>query len=115
MIKELQHLRSLWKKANKIETGKPYCKVSRATTLIVLEVTYYPKEMDGSLNNTNWAYGVPYAFRDALDMEFEQRKKNKKAYMIWTQGPLINFKEGDIIHSQCGKKSVQVHFSMGMG
>lgn len=35
--------------------------------------------------------------------------------MVWTQGPLINFKKGDWIPSRCGTKSVQVDFSTGMG
>lgn len=35
--------------------------------------------------------------------------------MVWTQGPLINFKEGDWIHSRNGNKSVQVVFSTSMG
>lgn len=51
MIEELEHLCSLWEKANKKETGELYCKVSRAVKLIVPEVTYYPKKMTGSLNN----------------------------------------------------------------
>jgi hypothetical protein len=115
MILELEYLCSLWEKANKQETGEPYCKVSRAIKLIVPEVTYYPKEMAGSLNNDHWAYDVSYAFRDALDIKFEQRMKNKKPYMVWTQGPLINFTKGDWIHSKCGQKSLQVQFSSGMG
>lgn len=115
MIKELEHLCSLWEKSNKQETGEPYCKVSRAVDLIVPEVTYFPEKMDGSLNNNDWIYNVPFAFRDALDIKFEQRMKNKKPYMVWTQGPLINFTKGDWIHSKCGNKSVQVNFSSGMG
>jgi hypothetical protein len=87
--------------------------VKRTTVLIVSEVTYY--ERKGSLNNESWVFIVGYSFRDALNIKFEERKKNKNAYMVWTQGPLLSFKEGDMIHSKDGKRIVQVRFADPMG
>jgi hypothetical protein len=102
MMKELNHLKSMW--------GE---KVRRRTDLIVPEVTY--KDGQGSLNNEYWAFSVPYAFRDALDIRFEERKKNRQSYMTWTQGPILSFKEGDFFHSADGKRAVQVRFAHQMG
>ncbi len=76
-------------------------------------VTYDGKE--GSLDNESWAFKVTYAFRDALDIKYEERKKDKKPYMVWTQGPLLRFKDGDLIHSKDGCRSVQVQFAQPMG
>lgn len=101
-MNELDHLKSMWS-AN----------VKRKTVLIVPQVSYH--ENEGSLNNEAWAFNVGYAFRDALDIRFEERKKNKKSYMVWTQGPILSFKEGDMIHSRDGKRIVQVRFANQMG
>lgn len=101
-MNELEHLRSMWSAT-----------VKRATVLIVPQVTYH--EQKGSLNNESWAFNVEYAFRDALDIKYEERKKNKKAYMVWTQGPLLSFKEGDMINSRDGNRIVQVRFASQMG
>lgn len=101
-MKELRHLKSMW--------GS---KVRRTTDLIVPEVTY--KDAQGSLNNEFWTFEVPYAFRDALDIKYEERKKNKQSYMVWTQGPILSFKEGDLIRSKDGKRVVQVRFAKQMG
>jgi len=101
-MQELEHLRSMWKH-----------KIKRKTDLIVSRVTYV--NMSGSLNNENWAFQVPYAFRDALDIKYKQRMKNKKPYMVWTQGPILSFKEGDVLTSTDEAKSVQVQFASCMG
>jgi hypothetical protein len=101
-VKELVYLKSMWAH-----------KVRRKTELIVPEVTYHNNQ--GSLNNESWAFKVPYAFREALDIKFEQRKKNKKPYMVWTQGPILSFKDGDLIHTKDGKRAVQVQFASQMG
>ena len=95
VVKELEHLTSMWD-----------TKVKRNTELIIPKVTY--TDMSGSLNNDHWEFIVPYAFRDALDIKYEERKKNKRSYMVWTQGPILSFKEGDLITSKDGKRSVQV-------
>lgn len=97
-MKELEHLKSMWAS-----------KVNRKTDLIVPKVTY--SRLEGSLNNSSWAFSVSFAFRSALDIKYEQRKKNKKAYMVWTQGPLLSFKEGDLIHSQDKLCAVQVRIA----
>ena len=61
---ELELLKSMWAH-----------KVKRNTKLIVSEVTY--DQGKGHLNNDHWHFQVPYAFRDALDLKYEQRMKIK--------------------------------------
>ena len=101
-MKELDHLKSMWSH-----------KIKRKTDLIVSKITYSGNT--GSLNNESWAYQVPFAFRDALDIKYEQRMKDKKPYMIWTQGPILNFKDGDVLTDKNNKKAVQVLFANRMG
>ena len=101
-MKELDHLRSMW--------GP---NIQRSTVLIVPFVTYDNSE--NSLNNDSWAFKVPYAFRDALDIRYDERKKDKKPYMVWTQGPCLRFKEGDLIHSRNGDRALQIQFASSMG
>jgi hypothetical protein len=102
-MNELEIIKSLWPKMG--IDGK-MIKKNRETSLIVPEITYFGQ--DGSLNNDSWAFKVTYAFRDALDIKYEERKTKKESYMIWTQGPLLRFKEGDILHSRDGRRAVQV-------
>ena len=97
-MQEIKHLKSMWT-----------AKVKRSESLIV------PKVSLGSLSNDSWAFNVPYAFRDALDIKYEQRMKEKKPYMIWTQGPLINFNEGDTFTARNNKSAIQIIFATGMG
>lgn len=101
-MKELDLLRSMWSH-----------KIKRKTDLIVSKITY--SGTTGSFNNESWAFQVPYAFRDALDIKYEQRMKDKKPYMIWTQGPILNFKDGDVLTDKNNKKAVQVLFANRMG
>ena len=101
-MKELDHLKSMWSH-----------KVKRKTDLIVPKITY--SDTTGSLNNEVWEYKVPFAFRDALDIKYEQRMKDKKPYMVWTQGPILNFKNGDLLTDKNNKKAVQVLFANRMG
>ena len=101
-MKELDHLKSMWSH-----------KIKRKTDLIVSNITY--SGTSGSLNNEGWSYKVPYAFRDALDIKYEQRMKDKKPYMVWTQGPILSFKDGDVLTDIDNKKAVQVLFANRMG
>ena len=101
-MNELEHLRSMWA-----------AKAKRKTELIVPQVTYDGQEK--SLNNDSWVFKVPYSFRDALDIKYEERKRDKKPYMVWTQGPLLSFKEGDLIRSKDERRAVQVRFATQMG
>lgn len=95
MKKEFELLRSMWKKS-----------AERSKELIVPKVT--AEGITGSLHNDFWAYKVGYGFRTALSISYDQRFKNKKPYMVWTQGANIHFKDGDFIESRCGLKSVQI-------
>ena len=103
---EITLLESLWPKDENRKN-------TRSTTLIVPEISYNRSE--GFLENEHWYFNVPYAFRDALDIKFEERKKDKKPYMVWTQGPILNFKEGDCFSSKNGKAVLQIRFANPMG
>jgi len=103
-MQELESLKSMWAK-----------KTKRKTDLIIPKVSYDNEHSTGSLNNENWFFKVPYAFREALDIKYEERKKDKKGYMVWTQGPILSFKDGDNFTAKDNKTSLQVQFSNPMG
>jgi hypothetical protein len=67
------------------------------------------------LGTSDWSYPLSYGFRDAIDIQYSERVKDKKKYMVWTQGPIIAFKEGDFIKSVCKCFAVQVEFAQPMG
>ncbi len=92
---ELELLKSMWAS-----------KVKRKTDLIVPQIICSGGLR--SLSNNSWVFSIPFAFRAALDIKHEQRMKNKKAYMVWTQGPFLSFKEGDLIHSQDKLRALQI-------
>lgn len=100
-MNEAEHLKSMWqpKARRSIELIAPVCVENNKSVL----------------NNNHWCYKVHFAFREALDIRIEERKKEKKPYLVWTQGPIISFKEGDLIHSNDGYHSVQVKFAQPMG
>ncbi|HIF9342099.1 TPA: hypothetical protein ACX6RU_002184 [Photobacterium damselae] len=82
---------------------------------IVPAVTWDSVSQTGSLNNDHWAFNVGYQFREALDLIFMERVRNKQKVYRWSQGPIIAFKEGDLIRSKDNKRSVQVRFANPMG
>ena len=45
-----------------------------------------------------WKMAVPEAFKEALDIKLTPRIFEKKKEMLWTQGRLYNFREGDTIY-----------------
>lgn len=114
MFKEAEHLEKLWKLATEKETGEQYYRANKSTKLIVPEVTFSQENRTGSLNNDHWTFNVPYAFRDALGLSFDQRFKDKKPYMVWVQSPYIDFKEGDSLKSKTGEISLSVKMATPM-
>ncbi|HDZ9327767.1 TPA: hypothetical protein RUZ39_001667 [Vibrio cholerae] len=82
--------------------------------LIVPSVSYDKSKGTGSLNNEHWVFCVTYAFRDALDLAFQRRIEHKKTVHIWTQGPMISFKEGDLLHHKSGSIALQVKHAAAM-
>ncbi|WP_111639955.1 hypothetical protein [Marinomonas shanghaiensis] len=108
MFAEAQHLDKLWKLVTNKETGEKYYRADKSTKLIVSSVTFDEHQKNGHLNNDHWTFCVGYAFRDALGLSFDQRRKSKVPYMVWTQSPYIYFKEGDLLISKCGNYSLQV-------
>lgn len=68
-----------------------------------------------SIDADRWEFSVPFAFKDALDIQYSQRIKDKRKHMVWTQGPCIAFKEGDLLHAKSEKYSVQVKYAAPMG
>ncbi|WP_051227861.1 hypothetical protein [Oceanospirillum beijerinckii] len=98
-MKEVDLLKSMWK-------PKP----RRSQELVVPKITMVGAEdaaqKKGDLNNSHWAYIVPFGFRSALDLKFLSRKKTiddgkggkkKVTYWAWTQGPIIAFKANDVL------------------
>lgn len=45
-----------------------------------------------------WKMAVPEVFKEALDIKLTPRMFAKKKEMLWTQGRLYNFHEGDTIY-----------------
>lgn len=82
---------------------------------VVPRVTWNSEAMTGSLNNEHWEFNVSYAFRDALDLRYIERIRDKKKVNLWTQGALLSFKEGDLITSRCKSKTLQVKLANPMG
>lgn len=99
-MSELEQLRAMWTP-----------KFKRVTNLIV-RLSYDGSE--GSLKNESWAFNVPYAFRDALDIKYEQRMKKLEPFWVWTQGPLLSFTKGDLINSRDGFRAVQIESASQM-
>lgn len=93
-MRELEHLRTLWSLT------------PRRSKNLIVDLTYDGDE--GSLNNESWTFNVPYAFREALDIKYEQLMKAKEPYWAWTQGPLLNFKAGNLMNSRDGSRAIQV-------
>jgi hypothetical protein len=99
----LEHLESMW--APKIKRKVP-----------TIPTVKYDVELSvGALDNDDWYFKVPYAFREALDIKYEERKKDKKGYMVWTQGPILSFKDGDSFTDKNGSSALQVKFANPMG
>ena len=93
-MSELERLRTLWPLT------------PRRSKELIVDLTYDGGE--GSLNNESWIFNVPYAFREALDIKYEQRMTGKEPYWVWTQGPLLNFKAGSLMNSRDGSRAIQV-------
>lgn len=114
-LKEIEHLKSLW--PIKV-VNKQVKKVSRSPNKNI-EIATYPavigNDNESKLDNEHWFFNVKFSFRDALDLKYEQRQKDNKSYMLWTQGPILDFKTGDTITSRDNKVSVQVQFASPMG
>jgi hypothetical protein len=69
----------------------------------------------GTWENDHWAFSVPYVFRDALDIRFDARKKNRQTVMVWTQGACISFAEGDVLTSKDERVILRVTYAVPMG
>jgi len=102
-VQILEQLESMW--APKIKRRVP----------TIPKVKFDSELSVGTLDNDEWYFRVPYAFREALDIKFEERKKDKKGYMVWTQGPILSFKDGDTFNAQNEQSALQVKFSNPMG
>lgn len=98
---ELEHLKSMWSS-----------KIRKKLDLIV-PVSRLEDESD--LSGDDWFFNVHFAFRSALDINYVERKENKKSNMVWIQGPILKFKEGDMLHSRDGATILQVKNANPMG
>lgn len=66
-----------------METGK------RHTNLIAHFVNGYA---DG------WFMAIKESYRNTLDIKYTERKKDKKSFFEWTQGPYFSFTEGHLFY-----------------
>ena len=98
---ELEHLKSMWSS-----------KIRKKLDLIV---PVSRLEDESELSGEHWFFNVHFAFRSALDINYVERKENKKSYMVWIQGPIFKFKEGDMLHSSDGATILQVKNANPMG
>lgn len=103
----LKHLKTMWPSADKN-------KIKRELATYP-SVYYNSVKSQGTLNNDNWYFNVPYTFRDALDIKYEQRVKDKVGSMVWTQGPILKFKMGDNFPAKNNNITLQVQFGDQVG
>ncbi|HDY7840673.1 TPA: hypothetical protein RQK35_003411 [Vibrio vulnificus] len=82
---------------------------------VVPAITWDTESKEGSLNNDHWYFKVGYCFREALDLQFIERVRDKKKVNLWSQGCIVSFKEGDLIYSHSGDRAVQVKYASPMG
>ncbi|AWG80358.1 hypothetical protein ACIL2W_004249 [Vibrio parahaemolyticus] len=112
-IKAIQHIIE-----TRVQTGKSSFQrldEDKHVPFVVPAITWDNNTQKGSLNNEHWHFKVGYGFREALDLLFIERVRNKKKVYLWSQGCIISFKEGDLIDSCCGTRAVQVKFASPMG
>lgn len=112
-IDAITYIIELKKKKNKEQFDR--LDEDKSVPFVVPAVTWDSVTQTGSLNNEHWAFNVGYGFREALDLKFMERVRNKNKVYRWSQGPIIAFKEGDLIRSKDNKRSVQVQFANPMG
>lgn len=84
-----------------------------------------PYNSDGS--SEGWAFCVPPAFNDSLDIRLTSRIIEGKQENVWTQGSSFNFKAGEILYDTPEAyntwstaltkitRSIQIEFSSGAG
>jgi hypothetical protein len=101
--KEIAHLKTMWGQQTR-----------RSTHLIIGEIL--ERDNVGSFDgNKHWFFSVGYAFRNALDITYDQRQTDHVKYMVWTQGPLLRFAVGDVLHAKSESMAVAVTYAMPMG
>ena len=86
----------------------------RVVRLIVGHISWDKQSSKGIFRDVDWAYDVGYCFREALDLSFDKRFKDKKPFYTWTQGFRIYFKEGDLLTSKKGFPTLQVQQGIPM-
>lgn len=112
-IDAIKYIIDLRKKKNKGQFDR--LDEDKKVPFVVPAVTWNSISQIGSLNNSHWVFSVSYGFRDALDLILIERMRNKNKVNRWSQGPIIAFKEGDLIRSKDNKRSIQVKFANPMG
>jgi len=84
-----------------------------------------PHDSDGT--SEGWAFCIPPAFNDSLDIRLTSRIIEGKQENVWTQGSSFNFKAGEILYDSPEaysawntalakiSHSIQIEFSSGAG
>ncbi|MEC8081086.1 MAG: hypothetical protein VX148_06365, partial [Pseudomonadota bacterium] len=120
----VKHLHGLWNQNADVS------KAQRSSELIIGAVL---RSSETTFQFTHsWAFDAKYAFRDALGLKYETRTASAlKPYLLtsehdplclshsfsmWTQGPVLDFKQGDSFSCRYDKTlSIQVQYSDTMG
>ncbi len=112
-VKELDFLRRMWTDVNKYTQGtkKEASRLKKRITIekqleLIAPVIY--ENNQPKFNTEHWAYVVPFAFREALDICYDKRQKDNQFYLVWTQGCLLNFSIGDMFQSNRGEPQLQI-------
>lgn len=110
---EIATLKQLVKRFKKNGESVKRVEVRRSKVLIVGSSSY--DDAEGGFQNEHWAYKVPFAFRDALDIQLSKLQKTEHKqthyYCAWTQGCLLNFSSGDFFQAVGDTPCLQVAFA----
>ena len=60
------------------------------------------------LDAPTWVYRPAFAFCAALDIALLERRVSGEAFLRWTQGGMLAFSAGDILHRRDGSGCIQV-------
>lgn len=111
-LNEIEQLRHQWQSVRKTKAGGgAVIRFSlRRKKELIADIAYTNNQ--GNINNSHWAYRVPFAFHDALDIRLSKlqktENKNTRYYSAWTQGCLLSFSKGDFFESNQSAFNLQI-------
>jgi hypothetical protein len=91
-LKVLERIVALEEESDETGALKTTKKEKRANRLLEF---LKPPDVD---TQQGWFFYLSLNYNEALDIQWTERKKDKVAYWVWTQGGWFYFKQGDIIY-----------------